>query len=89
MSSGLRFLDSRHAPGATKGARRAILAGVRTIEHGTGASEDTLKLRREKGVVLVQCLAANEAMLHLNGSFGFERRREYVIAYPQLGIEKR
>jgi len=34
-------------------------------------------------------LADNAPMLHLNESFGFQRRREYVIAYPHLTFEKR
>ncbi|MEO6595626.1 MAG: amidohydrolase family protein, partial [Planctomycetota bacterium] len=53
-----------------EGMRRAVLAGVRTIEHGSGASEATLKLMVEKGVILCPCLAANEAILRYAGRRG-------------------
>ena len=53
-----------------EGMRRSILAGVRTIEHGGGASEATLQLMVEKGVVLCPCLAANEAVLRYAGRAG-------------------
>jgi len=53
-----------------EGIRRAVLAGVRTIEHGTQASEATLRLMVEKGAVLCPCLAANEAILHYAGHQG-------------------
>jgi imidazolonepropionase-like amidohydrolase len=45
-----------------EGMRRATLAGVATIEHGYGATDDVLKLLRERGVVLCPTLAASEAM---------------------------
>ncbi|HEU4420537.1 MAG TPA: amidohydrolase family protein, partial [Planctomycetota bacterium] len=53
-----------------EGMRRSILAGVRTIEHGGGASEATLQLMVQKGVVLCPCLAANEAVLRYAGRAG-------------------
>ncbi len=53
-----------------EGIRRAVLAGVRTIEHGTGASEATLDLMRQRGVVLCPCLAANEAIARYAGHRG-------------------
>lgn len=53
-----------------EGIRRAVLAGVRTIEHGAGASEPTLHLMRERGVVLCPCLAANEAIVEYAGRKG-------------------
>ncbi|HEX5051000.1 MAG TPA: amidohydrolase family protein [Planctomycetota bacterium] len=53
-----------------EGIRRAVLAGVRTIEHGSGASEATLRLMVDKGVVLCPCLAANEAILRYAGRRG-------------------
>jgi len=53
-----------------EGIRRAVLAGVRTIEHGGGASEATLLLMQEKGVVLCPCLAANEAIVEYAGRKG-------------------
>jgi len=52
------------------GIARAVEAGVRTIEHGGGASEATLRAMAEKGVVLCPCLAANEAILKYAGHRG-------------------
>ena len=49
------------------GARRATLAGVRTIEHGTRLTDATLNLMREHGVVLVPTLAASEAVARYAG----------------------
>jgi imidazolonepropionase-like amidohydrolase len=52
------------------GARRATLAGVRTIEHGTVIAPETLELMRERGVVLVPTLAASEAVARYAGLDG-------------------
>jgi imidazolonepropionase-like amidohydrolase len=41
--------------------RRAVLAGVDSIEHGYGGSEATFKLMKEKGVAYLPTLAAAEA----------------------------
>ena len=53
-----------------EGIRGAALAGVRTIEHGTSASEATLRLLAEKNIVLCPCLAANEAVARYAGRRG-------------------
>lgn len=53
-----------------EGMRRAVVAGVRTIEHGSQASEATLQLMKQKGVVLCPCLAANEAIARYAGRQG-------------------
>ncbi len=50
-----------------EGARRAVLAGVQTIEHGTELSAETLELVKERGVVLVPTLAAGEAIARYAG----------------------
>ena len=47
--------------------RRSVLAGVKTIEHGYGASEDVLALMREHGVVLCPTLAASESISRYRG----------------------
>jgi len=47
--------------------RRAVLAGVRTIEHGYGASAQVLALMRDRGVVLCPTLAASEAVSRYAG----------------------
>ena len=65
-----------------EGARRATLAGVKTIEHGTELSEATLKLMKEHGVVLVPTLAASEAVARYAGWNGADPAPEGV----QLGL---
>ena len=42
---------------STEGARRAILAGVETIEHGDGLTPELLRLMKERGVALCPTLA--------------------------------
>lgn len=49
-----------HASG-DEGMRRAILAGVDTIEHGYGGSDATFKLMAQKGVVFFPTLTAVES----------------------------
>jgi len=44
-----------------EGIRRAVAAGVDTIEHGSEPSEATLRLMKEKGVALLPTLATAEA----------------------------
>lgn len=53
-----------------EGIRRAVEAGVRTIEHGAGATEATLQRMKERGVVLCPCLAATEAIVRYAGHRG-------------------
>ena len=47
--------------------RRAVTAGVRTIEHGYDASYETLVLMQQAGVVLCPTLSASEAVARYNG----------------------
>jgi imidazolonepropionase-like amidohydrolase len=49
-----------HAAG-DEGIRRAVLAGVDTIEHGYGTSEATFRLMKTKGTAYVPTLTAVEA----------------------------
>jgi imidazolonepropionase-like amidohydrolase len=50
-----------------EGMRRAVSAGVATIEHGYGATDAVLSLLRERRVVLCPTLAANEAAARYAG----------------------
>lgn len=50
-----------------EGMRRAILAGVKTIEHGDGGTADIFKLMKEKGVALCPTLAAGAAIEEYKG----------------------
>ncbi len=52
---------SAHAT-TDEGIRRAVAAGVATIEHGYEASLETLRLMKNNDVVLCPTLAASEAM---------------------------
>src|SRR6185369_14984173 len=44
-----------------EGIRRATLAGVQTIEHGTDGTPDVFKLMKQRGVALCPTIAASEA----------------------------
>ncbi len=46
---------------------RAVRAGVRTIEHGDGASAETLALMKERGVALCPTLAKKKALARYAG----------------------
>jgi len=50
-----------------EGMKRAILAGVETIEHGDGGTPEIWKLMKEKNVALCPTLAAGDAVLQYNG----------------------
>jgi imidazolonepropionase-like amidohydrolase len=50
-----------------EGMRRAVLAGVRTIEHGDGGDADVFALMAERGVALCPTLAAGDAILQYGG----------------------
>ena len=52
---------SAHAT-TDEGIRRAVQAGVATIEHGYGASRETMQLMKERGVALCPTMAAAEAV---------------------------
>ncbi|HEY0514020.1 MAG TPA: amidohydrolase family protein [Thermoanaerobaculia bacterium] len=50
-----------------EGIRRAVLAGVATIEHGTYVTDELLALMKRKGVALVPTLAAADAISRYAG----------------------
>jgi imidazolonepropionase-like amidohydrolase len=80
-SAGLEV--SAHAT-TDAGIRRAVEAGVATIEHGYEASLETLKLMREKNVVLCPTLAASEAMAIYGGWKPGEPDPERITLTKQL-----
>jgi len=55
-----------HASSA-EGMRRAILAGVRTIEHGDDGTPEIFRLMKEHGVALIPTVAAGDAILRYRG----------------------
>ena len=50
-----------------EGMRRAIMAGVKTIEHGDDGTPEIFRLMKEHGVVLVPTVAAGDAVLQYAG----------------------
>jgi imidazolonepropionase-like amidohydrolase len=51
----------------TEGIRRSVLAGVATVEHGGGATDELLALMRQRNVALCPTLAASEAISRYAG----------------------
>jgi imidazolonepropionase-like amidohydrolase len=50
-----------------EGIRRAIMAGIKTIEHGDGANQEIFTLMKEKDVCFCPTLAAGDAMAQYKG----------------------
>ena len=50
-----------------EGMRRAILAGVQTIEHGDDGTPEIFKLMKQRGVALCPTVAANDAISRYRG----------------------
>src|SRR6185295_18302888 len=50
-----------------EGMRRAVLAGVETIEHGDAGTNEVFKLMAQRGVALCPTLAAGEAVRGYRG----------------------
>lgn len=50
-----------------EGIRRSVTAGVATIEHGSGATDEILALMKRKGVALCPTLAASESISRYAG----------------------
>lgn len=69
--------------GTEEGMRRAILAGVHTIEHGDGGTPEIFKLMKEKDVALCPTLAAGEA---ISSYFGWKKG---IDAEPENVRKKR
>jgi imidazolonepropionase-like amidohydrolase len=55
-----------HATSA-EGMRRAVMAGVETIDHGDGGTPEVFKLMAQKGVALCPTIAAGDAVLQYGG----------------------
>jgi imidazolonepropionase-like amidohydrolase len=85
-----------HAHG-DEGVRASVLAGVRSIEHGTYASDETLRLMQERGTYLVPTLSSISSFgqagdyadpaLFLRGLHMAPRRREAVQRAYAMGIK--
>jgi imidazolonepropionase-like amidohydrolase len=63
-----------------EGMRRATLAGVVSIEHGTDASDEVLKLMKERNVALCPTLAATYSITKYRGWDGSSPEPEEIKA---------
>jgi len=80
--------EAAHAAGRTvaahastpEGMRRAILAGVDTIEHGNDGNAEIFRLMREHGTALCPTLAATDAIARYRGWTGAAPEPEAVQA---------
>jgi len=63
-----------------EGMRRAILAGVDTIEHGDAGTPEVFRLMHDHGVALCPTLAATDAITRYRGWDGSEPAPENVLA---------
>jgi imidazolonepropionase-like amidohydrolase len=63
-----------------EGMRRAVLAGVDTIEHGSDGTPEIFAMMRDEGVALVPTLAATEAITRYRGWDGSEPEPEAIVA---------
>lgn len=86
-----------HAHG-DEGARAAVLGGVKSIEHGTYLSDETLKLMVEKGTYLIPTMAVvvdltepggdyDNPGLAIRGRFMLPRMREMVKRANKIGVK--
>jgi len=66
-----------------EGMRRAIAAGVDTIEHGYGGTAEIFKAMHDKGIALCPTLAASDAVAHYRGWTGSEPAPDSVLANRQ------
>ncbi len=90
---GVTVMAHAHGNG---GVRAAVEAGVRSIEHGTYASEETLQLMKARGTWLVPTLSSvtsfgqagdyADPRLFLRGLHMAPRRQEMVARAIELGI---
>lgn len=63
-SSGRHVVAHASTP---EGMRRAILAGVKTIEHGDDGTPEVFRLMKQRGVALVATVAAGDAVMQYGG----------------------
>jgi imidazolonepropionase-like amidohydrolase len=77
-----------------EGMRRAIMAGVTTIEHGDNGTEEIFRLMKQKGIALCPTLAAGDAIAQYNGwrkgvdsiPAGVRQKRESFRLALQAGV---
>src|SRR6185436_9153193 len=79
-SSGRKAVAHAATP---EGMKRAVNAGISTIEHGDNGTEEVFKLMKEKGVALCPTLAAGEALETYGGW------RKGIDPDPQRIVQKK
>ncbi len=75
--------------------RRAVMAGVRTVEHADGATEETFRLMAEHGVGLCPTVAAGYSITEYGGwdpatdpePEGIRRKRESFLSALHAGVK--
>jgi imidazolonepropionase-like amidohydrolase len=67
--------------------RRAILAGVQSIEHGDGGSAETFKLMAEKGVIFCPTIAAGDAISRYRGWDGTKENEPARIGAKRVSMQ--
>ena len=80
--------------GTAEGMRRAVMAGVETIEHGDGGTPEVFRLMAERRVALCPTLAAGDAIAQYGGwkkeegsePAGITRKRESFKAALEAGV---
>jgi imidazolonepropionase-like amidohydrolase len=79
--------------GTPEGMRRAILAGVDTIEHGDAGTPEIFRLMKERGVALCPTVAAGDAISRYRGwngqapePPGIKEKRESFAAALAAGV---
>ncbi|MGE0440880.1 MAG: amidohydrolase family protein [Gemmatimonadales bacterium] len=77
-----------------EGMRRAVLAGVRTVDHGDGGTPEVFRLMVERGVALCPTVAAGDAIARYDGwrrgvdpdPPGIARKRQSFAAALAAGV---
>lgn len=79
-----------HAHG-DEGARAAVMAGARSIEHGTFLTDETLQLMKERGTFLVPTFITLEDLTHPGGDYAgpvLELRGKFMIPQAERVFKK-
>lgn len=74
--------------GTAEGMRRAIAAGVRTIEHGDNGDASVFALMKEKGVALCPTLAAGDAIERYRGWDGTKVHEPSRISAKRVSFKQ-
>ncbi|WP_258101756.1 metal-dependent hydrolase family protein [Marinoscillum pacificum] len=85
-ASDLGFHVAAHAHG-DEGMQRAVKAGVKTIEHGTYMSEETMKLMKEHGAYYIPTITAGMSVAELakiDGYYPAMVAKKAAVIGPQI-----